>query len=204
MTISKALKVSVWNTYIGEEVGKSKCYCCNITDITQSKFHCGHVVAKKNGGDNSIENLKPICELCNKSMKTKNLEEFKNTLNFTPKEKTLEEKYDECVEEIRKILPNEKNIDKDVNFLFINRYGDKRGHFELKEFEKTFDMFNPLHRKVYQMSKQIFLDYIKDYVLKTENEVNKFQTKDLTSGEIKQIQAQKLVNSMFNTPHKKK
>ena len=35
--IPKALKISVWNKYIGEEIGKAKCLCCNITDITQQK-----------------------------------------------------------------------------------------------------------------------------------------------------------------------
>ena len=32
-TIPKALKIAVWNKYIGEEIGKSKCLCCNLTDI---------------------------------------------------------------------------------------------------------------------------------------------------------------------------
>jgi len=45
-TIPKALKIAVWNKYIGEEIGKAKCSCCNITDITQLKFHTGHIILR--------------------------------------------------------------------------------------------------------------------------------------------------------------
>lgn len=40
-TIPKSLKIAVWNKYIGEDIGKAKCLCCNLTDITQLKFHTG-------------------------------------------------------------------------------------------------------------------------------------------------------------------
>jgi hypothetical protein len=78
--ISKTLRISVWNKYFGEDVGKNKCMCCNITEITQLKFHCGHIIAERNGGETSIDNLVPICESCNKSMGTQNLNTFKETL----------------------------------------------------------------------------------------------------------------------------
>jgi 5-methylcytosine-specific restriction endonuclease McrA len=78
--ISKTLRISVWNKYFGEDSGKNKCMCCNITEITQLKFHCGHIIAERNGGDTSIDNLVPICESCNKSMGTQNLNTFKETL----------------------------------------------------------------------------------------------------------------------------
>lgn len=79
-SIPKALKVSVWHKYIGEDNGKAKCLCCEITDITQSKFHCGHVIAEANGGDSNVDNLRPICETCNKSMGTTNVNDFKMNL----------------------------------------------------------------------------------------------------------------------------
>ena len=78
--ISKALKIVTWNKCIGEEIGKAKCYCCELTEITQSKFHCGHVLAEVNGGDLHVDNLKPICESCNKSMGIKNMVDFKKQL----------------------------------------------------------------------------------------------------------------------------
>lgn len=67
-TISATIKKLVWNTNIGEEIGKAKCVCCKSTDITQLSFNCGHIIAEANGGDKIISNLKPICQNCNSSM----------------------------------------------------------------------------------------------------------------------------------------
>jgi hypothetical protein len=79
-TISSTLKRLVWNTHIGEEIGKSKCLCCNTTDITQLSFHCGHVIAEAMGGETNVSNLRPICQNCNSSMGTKNMNDFMKTL----------------------------------------------------------------------------------------------------------------------------
>jgi hypothetical protein len=46
--IPSTVKRLVWNKYIGENIGKYKCYCCKLTDITQLSFHCGHVISEKN------------------------------------------------------------------------------------------------------------------------------------------------------------
>ena len=78
--IPATIKRLVWNTNIGEMIGKSKCMCCNSTDITQMSFNCGHIVAEANGGDTIVSNLKPICQNCNSSMGTKNMEEFMKSL----------------------------------------------------------------------------------------------------------------------------
>jgi hypothetical protein len=78
--ISSTVKRLVWNTNIGELIGKSKCLCCNVTDITQMSFHCGHVIAEINGGETIVSNLKPICQNCNSSMGTKNMNAFMLTL----------------------------------------------------------------------------------------------------------------------------
>jgi len=78
--IPATIKRLVWNTNIGEMIGKSKCLCCNSTDITQMSFNCGHIVAEANGGDTIVSNLKPICQNCNSSMGTKNMDEFMKSL----------------------------------------------------------------------------------------------------------------------------
>ena len=97
-TIPKSLKIAVWNKHFGEDIGKAKCLCCNITDITQLKFHAGHVIAENNGGETNIDNLRPICETCNKSMRTKNMDEFKNLIQvieevFSPNLELLKKVY---------------------------------------------------------------------------------------------------------------
>lgn len=86
--VPSTVKRIVWNTYIGENIGKGKCYCCKLTDITQLSFHCGHIVSVINGGSTEIDNLKPICQNCNCSMGTKNMDEFINIykLHQTPVE----------------------------------------------------------------------------------------------------------------------
>jgi len=78
--ISSTMKKLVWNTNIGEEIGKAKCTCCNSTTITQLSFHCGHIIAEANGGETIVSNLKPICQNCNSSMGIKNMNDFMNSL----------------------------------------------------------------------------------------------------------------------------
>jgi len=78
--IPATIKRLVWNTHIGEEKGKSKCLCCKITDITQLSFNCGHIIAESNGGELKVSNLMPICQNCNSSMGTKNMNEFMKSL----------------------------------------------------------------------------------------------------------------------------
>lgn len=78
--ISSTIKRLVWNKNIGEEIGKAKCYCCKSTDITQTSFHCGHIVAESKGGPTQVNNLKPICQNCNSSMGTRDMMEFMKTL----------------------------------------------------------------------------------------------------------------------------
>lgn len=75
-TIPPSLKIKIWNKYIGDEIGKSKCLCCKIQDIYQASFSCGHITSEHNGGKIVLDNLKPICSSCNSSMGTKNMDEY--------------------------------------------------------------------------------------------------------------------------------
>ncbi len=81
-SIPSTLKRKVWNKHIGEDIGKSKCLCCKLTDITQLSFHCGHITSEKNGGELKMDNLKPICQSCNSSMGTTNMDEFITKYGF--------------------------------------------------------------------------------------------------------------------------
>jgi len=71
-----SLRYLVWNTYITREIGVSKCVCCKTNEISQQLFECGHIISRSNGGSDFVENLRPICALCNKSMGTMNMIEF--------------------------------------------------------------------------------------------------------------------------------
>lgn len=59
-TISKALKIKVWNKQCGEDNRKGKCFCCD-TEIVLESFECGHNIAESLGGETTIDNLFAIC-----------------------------------------------------------------------------------------------------------------------------------------------
>lgn len=71
----------VWVTHF-EECKKGKCWLCKVEDISSANFECGHVISEKNGGKPTIDNLKPICSFCNKSVGTMNMEDFKKKYNI--------------------------------------------------------------------------------------------------------------------------
>jgi len=73
--IPKLLKNQSWDIYIGKEKGVGNCYCCNA-EIDSKHFECGHIIPASKGGSETIENLRPICSLCNKSIGTKHMDEF--------------------------------------------------------------------------------------------------------------------------------
>jgi hypothetical protein len=81
-SIPLPLKRQVWNTYIGEEIGKAKCLCCKLTDITQLSFSCGHIIPESKGGKLILDNLKPICQSCNSSIGTNNMNDFIQYFGF--------------------------------------------------------------------------------------------------------------------------
>lgn len=74
--IPKKIKQLVWNKHIGEKNGTGLCMCCKSTTISQMDFNCGHIISEFNGGTLTINNLVPICSLCNSSMGTKNMNDF--------------------------------------------------------------------------------------------------------------------------------
>lgn len=75
-SIPKTLKNDVWDKHIGKKNGIGKCFCCE-NSIDSKNFECGHIVASAKGGKTVLQNLRPICGCCNKSMGTENLRIFK-------------------------------------------------------------------------------------------------------------------------------
>jgi prophage antirepressor-like protein len=74
--IPKAVRLKVWSKYIGYNNIDGKCFCCRDKIIHQQDFHCGHIQSEYNGGKVTIQNLRPICSICNTSMGTKHMVEF--------------------------------------------------------------------------------------------------------------------------------
>ena len=84
-TIPKALRMRVWEKYIGN-VLYGYCYVCE-REIKIDSFEAGHIIAEKNGGEIHIDNLRPTCKPCNTSCSTMNMDEFKQ--KFKPRVRLL-------------------------------------------------------------------------------------------------------------------
>ena len=76
-TIPKVVKDLTWQRWIGDDIAKAKCLCCGINEIKMNSFHCGHVISEADGGQTTVDNLRPVCATCNLSMRTQNMEKFK-------------------------------------------------------------------------------------------------------------------------------
>ena len=81
--IPATLRNSIWNNFIGSETKTGNCFCCNTETISVANFECGHILSEKDGGLLTLENLRPICSLCNKSMGIQNMEIFMNKYGYT-------------------------------------------------------------------------------------------------------------------------
>lgn len=73
--IPLAIRNATWSKYIGASYN-SLCFCCNFEPITKVNYECGHIISEKHGGKVHLNNLRPICSACNKSVGTKNMEKF--------------------------------------------------------------------------------------------------------------------------------
>lgn len=66
--IPASLKHAIWIKYNGRRFDV-KCYvkwCPNT--LTPFTFEAGHNIPASKGGGTTLENLRPICSMCNKSM----------------------------------------------------------------------------------------------------------------------------------------
>jgi hypothetical protein len=127
--IGKKQREILWNLHFGEDSRSGNCYVCNDKmDILH--FEAGHIIAFANGGNDCIDNLRPICLQCNRGMGTENLEEYKSKIvskdmnmeNILMKNgekiSLLDEKYI-IVHDLRHILARDFKID--INY---NKWGD--------------------------------------------------------------------------------
>lgn len=74
--IPKVIKNEVWDLNIGKKNGIGSCFVCNKS-IDSKHFECGHIKSRHDGGTDTTDNLRPICDLCNKSIGTMDMNDFK-------------------------------------------------------------------------------------------------------------------------------
>ncbi len=84
VSISKILKTQMWKLHIGE-IKSSKCFCCLKKKITPTNCEAGHIISVKNGGLTNINNLRPICKSCNRSMSDITMFEYMRNRNLNTK-----------------------------------------------------------------------------------------------------------------------
>ena len=91
-SIPKTLRKQVWKSYNKEE-SSALCFCCKLNKIDyMDPWECGHVISEYNGGSLNIDNLRPICSSCNKSMGTQNMNTYIKTYFDTNKKNVIEKK----------------------------------------------------------------------------------------------------------------
>ena len=72
--IPAPLRFRVWETFCGSSF-TGQCFACG-SNIHFRNFHCGHIIPVCKGGSTTLENLRPLCALCNGSMGSDNLHSF--------------------------------------------------------------------------------------------------------------------------------
>jgi hypothetical protein len=75
-TIPAKIRYTLWKSTF-PDISKGNCYVCNC-DVEFDNFHASHIISVKHGGTDKLQNLKICCSVCNLSMGSKNLEDFKN------------------------------------------------------------------------------------------------------------------------------
>ncbi len=80
--IPKSVKASIWSKYIGVSINEINCPIGCGNKINANNFEAGHIIAESKGGKLTLENLRPICGVCNKSMNNKNMLEWLNEHGF--------------------------------------------------------------------------------------------------------------------------
>ena len=72
--IPATLRFQVWESFCGSSF-TGKCFACG-SKMHFRNFHCGHIIPVCHGGSTTLENLRPLCALCNMSMGSENLHSF--------------------------------------------------------------------------------------------------------------------------------
>lgn len=76
--ITKGKRRQVWAKRNNKKM-EAPCFVCT-QNIDYDSFECGHIDAIFWGGNNDINNMEPICGVCNRDMGIENLYEYKNKM----------------------------------------------------------------------------------------------------------------------------
>ena len=131
--IPKGLKVEVWDKHFPKQ-RFGLCTCCNKTEIAIESFECGHIVAEKMGGETNLANLQPICRLCNLSMHTQNLNDYKHDIE------TIRNNC--CVDDLIDLSDDVSSTPITVSILESSESNSENSSSENESFEDATDQIN--------------------------------------------------------------
>ena len=70
--IQPKLRIEVWRKEFSNNDEGNCPICKNVINIGKNGFHCSHIISEANGGLTELNNLRPLCEICNLRMGSKN------------------------------------------------------------------------------------------------------------------------------------
>jgi len=189
--IPKPIRNAVWDLYIGKEKGIGQCFICG-NEINSKSFECGHITSVSNKGDNNIDNLRPICSDCNKSMGTMDLLKFKEYIGGCLKSKNqdimqvneIKNKFNDIKNEID-VLISKLDINISKNQLYETYVLQKTINNNLTEMNKILDYSSNLDTltDTYDYSQTCDPIFISNDEIKNDNKniISQKETKAETS-----------------------
>jgi len=79
--IPATVKNIIWKKYMGNGI-EGLCPCCKTEIISALNFHAGHIIPECQGGPTTVDNLIPLCPLCNTSMARRDYYSFTEKWNL--------------------------------------------------------------------------------------------------------------------------
>lgn len=144
LAIPKTLQNKVWEKEFNA-MTNGNCPIYNCTNILDKKvsnsWQCGHIISVMNGGETNLDNLRPICTPCNKSMSSMDWDDY---IIKILKDTIIEDYYNDN-DTLQCYYKNSKRctimINKDEFFPYV--YQTKAGKTKLKPIcKKCFDNNN--------------------------------------------------------------
>lgn len=144
--IKNKLRKVIWNMYIGKENNIGPCFCCR-KQIRSTNFEAGHIIPESKGGELSVNNLRCICSVCNKSMGNKNMHEFKNNLielKERIKKKYFENRHDVKIGIIERSYFLFKKLNKNKIKIKLRKIIDIINYYKIKKYQLNYGSDNAI------------------------------------------------------------
>jgi 5-methylcytosine-specific restriction endonuclease McrA len=77
--IPATLREQIWKKHNKNTCDEGECFVCGA-QLRFADMECGHVIPHALGGSTSVDNLMPVCRMCNRDMGIMNLMHYKNML----------------------------------------------------------------------------------------------------------------------------